>query len=168
MITLVKKLSKLTPGVIYQAGSSFYWSPKQQVINYNEKDNVPGAEWALLHEVSHAILGHQNYSSDVELLLLEVAAWEKAKQLGKDLGIEIDEEHIQDCLDTYRDWLHQRSTCPRCSVISMQISNREYQCHNCQASWLVSASRFCRPYRLMKHSSKTKSRHGNVPAATFQ
>jgi hypothetical protein len=100
------------------------------------------------------MLGHQTYRSDFELLLLEVAAWDKAKQLAASQGITMDEEHIQDCLDTYRDWLHERSTCPRCGTVSLQASPSEYNCHNCSASWQVSKSRFCRPYRLSGNQNK--------------
>lgn len=108
-------------------------------------------EWALLHEVSHALLGHQTYHTDVELLQLEVAAWARAEQLAADFDIHIEADHIQDCLDTYRDWLHGRSICPTCTTRSLQQSDHHYRCHNCHTSWRVSASRFCRPYRAVKN-----------------
>lgn len=168
MATIVEQLKKLVPKVRYQAGDSYYWSPKQSTITYRVDNNEPGADWALLHETAHAILDHKDYHSDLELLLLEVEAWHKAKFLGKELGIEVGEEHIQDCLDTYRDWLHQRSTCPRCSIVSLQISNTEYSCHNCGAHWHVSSSRFCRPYRLSKNTDQIKSRPETSSPATFQ
>ena len=158
MQALIKELQNLTPGVSYQAGEAYFWSPKHQVVTYRVNEDRPEAEWALLHEAAHAALKHHDYHSDLELLLLEVAAWAKAKELAAELGITIDEEHVQDCLDTYRDWLHQRSTCPRCSVVCLQISVSEYACHNCHARWHVSASRFCRPYRLSKGSDHIKSR----------
>ena len=168
MAKLLNQLQKLTPDITYRRGDSYFWSPKHRVITYKDEEDLLGADWALLHETAHALLDHQDYSSDLELLLLEVAAWHKAKALGRELGIEIDEEHIQDCLDTYRDWLHQRSTCPRCGIVSIQISAREYRCHNCQAQWLVSASRFCRPYRLTKTNVKSKSHPETAPQATFR
>ncbi len=144
----LKHLKKHLPHVIYEPGESFFWSPKHQKITY---DSTPRANdsaiWALLHESAHAILNHQKYSFDIDLLLLEVEAWDKAKDLAQELGVNIDENHIQDCLDTYRDWLHQRATCPRCSTVSLQSDSAQYNCHNCQASWTVSSSRFCRPYR---------------------
>ena len=138
------------PAVTFEPGASFFWSPKHRTITYKDDaaNNQPQDAWALLHEAAHAVLDHQKYQSDLDLLLLEVAAWHKAKDLAKDLGITIDEDHIQDCLDTYRDWLHQRATCPRCSTVSLQKSPQAYHCHNCAATWRVSASRFCRPYRL--------------------
>lgn len=165
MEKLLTKLRKQLPGVSFEAGTAFFWSPEYSRVTYKS-----GSEekymWALLHEASHAILGHKNYQNDVELLMLEVSAWQQAKSLAAEYGIEISEDHIQDCLDTYRDWLHQRATCPRCSTVSLQITAREYRCHNCSAAWSVSASRFCRPYRLSTPTNK-KSPEG-VPQATFQ
>lgn len=165
MDQLVNKLSKSLPGVSFVAGSSFYWSPKNLQIHYINDDDENNI-WALLHEASHAILDHTSYNSDFELLHLEVAAWEEAKDLAKKFKIKIDEEHIQDCLDTYRDWLHQRSTCPTCSTVSFQSSVNEYRCHNCYTTWRVSNSRFCRPYRLRNGKTKEKSSEEN-PQTTF-
>jgi hypothetical protein len=61
----------------------------------------------------------------------------------------IDEEHIQNCLDTYRDWLHKRSTCPRCDSHGLQTSE-QYKCYNCRAVWRVGNERFCRAYRSLQ------------------
>lgn len=104
--------------------------------------------WALLHETGHALLAHKSYKTDIELLKMEIAAWEKAHELGIQFAIKIDENHVQDCLDTYRDWLHARALCPSCGTRCLQHSSgHEYRCHNCHTSWKVTPSRFCRPYR---------------------
>lgn len=167
MEKLLIGLKKLLPSVSFEPGDAFYWSPEQSRVTYKLfKDETIEHYWALLHEASHALLKHQSYESDVELLMLEVAAWQKAKELARQYDLEISEEHIQDCLDTYRDWLHQRATCPRCSTVSLQASPREYRCHNCAAHWRVSASRFCRPYRLMNSADKKSPEV--LPQATFQ
>ena len=148
MEKLLKDLAVLLPDIRFEPGQAFHWSPRQSLVTY-ERPEVEEVHhsWSLLHEASHALLGHQRYQSDLELLLLEATAWQRAKELASQLGTSIDEEHIQDCLDTYRDWLHQRSTCPRCQTVSLETAPRQYQCHNCSASWQVSASRMCRPYR---------------------
>lgn len=149
MDKLLKKLRIAYPKLNFVPGSRFTWSPKTNQIIYKKDtvatDNV--AVWSLLHEVGHALLGHNTYKSDFELLALEVAAWHKAEQLATDYSHTIDEEHIQDCLDTYRDWLYQRSTCPTCTSCSLQIDDKTYCCFNCGGTWRVSASRHCRPYR---------------------
>ncbi len=149
MAKVVSMLQKIAPDIIFIKGDSFYWSPKHKTVTYRTDSKDPACDWALLHETAHALLGHKSYHSDFKLLILEVEAWQKAQTLGEELGILIDEDHIQDCLDTYRDWLHQRSTCPRCSVVCLQTSTHEYCCHNCNALWRVSATRFGRPYRKL-------------------
>lgn len=143
----LKKLQTLLPNIQFKTSDSYYWSPKSRTVFYNNQQADKLGTWALLHEAGHAVLNHEHYETDFELLLFEVAAWEQARTLADQMGHAIDPEHIQDCLDTYRDWLHQRATCPRCGIISLETSTREYQCFNCQAEWQVSPSRFCRPYR---------------------
>jgi hypothetical protein len=160
MKQLLEDLSALLPEVTYEPGDAFRWSPREQQIIYRLTQHPTEFDtWALLHEVGHAQLNHKTYNSDLELLLLEVAAWEKAVETGADLGILIDPDHMQDCLDTYRDWLHQRSTCPVCLASCLQISNVTYRCHNCTTEWRVSTSRFCRAYRRRKLSGKEKRPH---------
>jgi hypothetical protein len=157
MEKLLKELAILVPGVTCEPGLAFCWSPRQQVITYRAAPHPTELdEWALLHEAGHAQLGHKTYNSDLELLLLEVAAWEKAIETAASLGVVIDEEHIQDCLDTYRDWLHQRSNCPVCKNTCLQVSASTYRCHNCTTEWRVSTSRFCRAYRRRQSSAKEK------------
>ena len=157
MDKLISKLSAAYPQLHFCQAERFYWSPKEQMIFYQIKSNDI-YRWKLLHEVSHSLLGHKIYQSDVELLQLEVAAWAKAKQLATDLGLApIDNTYIQDCLDTYRDWLHKRSTCPTCGTRSLQENAERYHCFNCQAEWRVSPSRFCRTYREVNRHHKKSS-----------
>lgn len=153
MESLLKRLSQEITGVTYQPGEAFCWSPEHRTITFRDTTEPTDLDqWALLHEAGHAMLDHKSYTSDLHLLLLEVEAWEKAVEVGKSYGIEIDLDHVQDCLDTYRDWLHQRSLCPTCSTTSLQISEGTYRCHNCTAEWHVTTSRFCRAYRRRKLS----------------
>jgi len=168
MQNLIHKINKRVPSITFQSGDAFYWSPKKSLIMYQEKALLDdNGKWALLHEAGHAELDHTSYDSDFELLIMEVAAWEKAREIGKSVGIIIPDTHIQDCLDTYRDWLHERSTCPTCSTVSFQQSAIRYKCHNCPATWQVSTSRFCRPYRLSVFSRIEKSSELNAQT-TFQ
>jgi hypothetical protein len=148
MSQLLERLITDYPNIKFVQGDAFYWSPKDRSVTYGLGSTQPEiARWSLLHELSHGILNHTDYSSDFELMELEVAAWQHAKVLAKKYSIKIDPEHIQDCLDTYRDWLHRRSTCPTCGTVSMQKEPKTYECFNCKTSWHVSSSRFCRPYR---------------------
>ncbi len=148
MKNLLESLKQDYPNIKFIKGDTFYWSPKDSSITYGAASTQPDiARWSLLHEVSHGILRHTDYKSDFELVQLEVEAWQHARRLGKKYGLSIDPEHIQDCLDTYRDWLHRRSTCPACGTVSIQKDTRTYECFNCKTVWKVSSSRFCRPYR---------------------
>lgn len=144
---LVTRLAIDYPGFKFKTGRQEQWSPKSQTITYNPAEPVEKFACALLHELAHAILGHNTYVSDFELLKLESEAWNLAAKLGQTYGINISEEHIQNCLDTYRDWLHRRSACPKCGVHVLQKDSHNYQCYNCQTSWHVSSGRFVRPYR---------------------
>jgi hypothetical protein len=133
------------PAVSFVAGDSFVWSPaKNQITFAHNQENQEHATWALIHEVAHYILNHKKYKSDLELLKLESQAWSKANEIAKLYKIEIDQDHIQDCLDTYRDWLHTRAKCPKCGVVSMQRADLNYQCFNCKSVWSVPKSPLCR------------------------
>ena len=158
MESLLKQLRRDYTNIVFTPGKQFCWSPKNQEVIYVKTDKgVGSAPWSLLHELGHALLEHTNYDSDLELITLESKAWEKAKEIGKNYGYEINENHIEDCMDTYRDWLHQRSACPRCGTRSLQQDNTHYKCFNCGQTWAVSTSRFCRPYRMTKQTKTPPS-----------
>lgn len=135
------------PKLNFKPGKQEHWSPKTNTISYNADQPLDQLQYGLLHEVAHALLDHVTYQSDFELLKLESNAWELASQVGKKYKVSIDDDHIQTCLDTYRDWLHRRSACPACGTHVMQKDSRSYQCFNCQTIWQVSSGRFVRPYR---------------------
>jgi hypothetical protein len=146
---LVKLLETAYPKLVFVAGNSFYWSPETGEVYYDlSRASETSAAWSLLHETSHALLGHSTYQADVELLHLEVAAWAKALAIGPKFEVTIDDEYVQDCLDTYRDWLYRRSLCPGCGTQCLQSDGcAQYRCFNCHTEWHVSPSRFCRAYR---------------------
>jgi len=155
MEKVLKRLQKDYPELQYEEGESFCWSPQSKQIFYILEQS-PCGSWAILHETAHAVLGHTKYSLDFELLQMEVAAWEAAKEIAKNYDITIDEDHIQDCLDSYRDWLYKRSICPSCGNKSVQQDDQpRYQCFNCRSTWSVASSRFCRPYRQFKLQKKS-------------
>ena len=166
MHKLLLTLEKDFPGLQFAQGEAFCWSPKTRTVIYGKSKASPDAEWALLHEVGHALLEHHSYASDLELIGLESQAWEKAKVLGQKYGYQIDIDHIEDCMDTYRDWLHQRSACPVCATQSLQQDAQHYQCFNCGQTWTVTGSRFCRPYRR-KETDNKKSPQSMTSEATF-
>ena len=151
MEPFVDRLRQDYPKLAFMAAPRASWSAHTNQVAYTNEE-LPLAIWALLHELGHALLGHNSYESDASLLRKEVAAWSKAKQLAQKYELHIDDEHIEQCLDTYREWLYKRSTCPTCGQHGVQTEHL-YNCLNCQDSWRVSRERFCRPYRLKKRSS---------------
>ncbi len=149
METLINTLTARYPELRYQVGRSFYWSPKNRVIYYKASARGKKAKWSLLHETGHAVLNHQSYALDFELIQMEMSAWQWAARHAKKLLLAIDEDHIQDCIDTYRDWLFGRSVCPNCNNRgSQQKDPCYYHCFNCGSIWRVTPSRFCRAYRM--------------------
>jgi predicted HD phosphohydrolase len=146
---LLERIAKDYPDLQFIESAHFSWHAGKKHVSFKKSGkNAKHSMWALLHELGHALLGHTDYKHDIELLQMEVAAWEKAHSLAAHYGLKIQEDYVQDCLDTYRDWLHLRATCPTCYARSLQASERRYRCFNCQTEWSVTRSRLCRPYRL--------------------
>ncbi len=157
MDQLVKDLSRQYPDIKFVVGERATWSPRTKEVFYCDSDKYTDT-LALIHELGHALSGHNTFKSDVDLLRKEAEAWDRAKELAATHKIDFDESHVQDCLDTYRDWLHRRSTCPTCSAHGVQRDLHEYVCLNCDSTWRVTNSRLCRPYRRSLRSNK------NTPA----
>ena len=145
--SLAQDLADRIPTIHLEEGDVFYWSPSDRTVFFNQNNHTQEGLWALLHETGHAILDHTQYYSDIELVQMELEAWEKAKTLAEERSIIIDEDHVQDCLDSYRDWLHKRSLCPDCKLSGLQTDRHTYNCVFCHKQWKVSTERFCRPYR---------------------
>lgn len=149
--TLLERIATDYPDLEFIESAHFSWHAGKKHVSFKKVGkNTEHNMWALLHELGHALLGHAGYKHDIELLQLEVAAWEKGRRLAEHYGLAVNEDYIQDCLDTYRDWLHLRATCPTCFARSLQTTEKRYRCFNCQTEWQVSRSRLCRPYRLQK------------------
>ena len=146
---LVAQIAADYPNLQFVEDARFAWHAGRGQVSYQKTaGNTTAAIFSLLHELGHAILNHKDYKHDIQLVQLEAAAWNQARSLAKRYKVTLDEDHIQDCLDTYRDWLHLRATCPTCFARSLQASVSRYHCHNCGAEWSVTRSRLCRPYRL--------------------
>lgn len=130
---LLDRLKSDYPHLQFRAGSSDSWSPQKQEIVYREPINP----FYLLHEVSHAILGHNDYRLDIELLKIEVDAWVKAREIAPRYDLDIDSSLVDSCLETYKRWLLKQSLCPECSLVGIQSNDRLYSCPNCQTRWSV-------------------------------
>ena len=74
---------------------------------------------------------------------MERAAWDKAVLIALDFGQTIDTNTVESTLDSYRDWLHARSTCPNCQATGLQIKKQTYSCPACRHTWRVNEARIC-------------------------
>lgn len=137
---LLARLRKDFPHISFSEAEQFRWSPSTQTVFYTSTDNELAT---LLHETAHATLQHTGYSHDIDLIHLEREAWNKTVELGKHFGVEIDEEAVEEALDTYRDWLHARSLCPKCQQNGVQSSENTYTCVICGQEWSVNDARSC-------------------------
>lgn len=144
-MNILDRLKADFPQVQFVSSDRFQWSPEDKTIYFIEDGK--NHEWSLLHEAGHMLCKHVSYSHDLGLLRMEVEAWEKARKLADKYDYEIDEKHIDKCLDTYRDWIYKRSTCPICTQAGIEKTTGNYRCINCKHLWTVSSERFCRTYR---------------------
>ncbi len=150
MSSLIHKLKTTFPEISFVEAEQFSWSPSNKTVFYNRSH--ANATHLLLHELSHALLEHREYRRDIELIAMETAAWDKAKELAEEYNVRLHENVIQDHLDTYREWLHARSTCPQCSANGYQTEHALYDCPACSHRWKVNEARICalRRYSLTK------------------
>lgn len=150
--SLLNRLRRDFPGFRFEKSTGFWWSAAGQTIHIDPlADNC---DVFTLHELSHAILGHRGYEYDIDLVKLERDAWEYARNiLGPEYDIALDEQIIQDNLDTYREWLHARSTCPDCEATGLQTKQQTYRCLACGHLWRVNEARLC---ALRRYSLQTK------------
>ena len=138
--SLILRLKADYPQFTFKPAGRFLWSPSEQTIYYTDEADSYGF---LLHELSHGLLGHADYGYDVELIAMERAAWDRAIGLAKNYDLAIDNELVQSTLDTYRDWLHARSTCPNCQATGLQTKKLNYTCPACRHNWRVNEARIC-------------------------
>ena len=141
ILSLITRLSADYPDVTFAPGDDFTWSPLSHTVSYDptRDDAAP----SLLHELSHAILGHSGYERDVALITMERAAWDHASSIAATYDVTITPDHIEQTLDSYRDWLHARSTCPSCQATGVQTKKQTYSCLACRHSWHVNEARIC-------------------------
>jgi Zn finger protein HypA/HybF involved in hydrogenase expression len=148
--SLLHKLKTDYPNIFFIASDTFSWDPDLKTVFYANEG--PQFKALLLHEVSHGLLEHRAYKRDIELLAMEAAAWNKAKELATQYHFPVSDTVAEEHLDTYRDWLHARSTCTHCSATGYQSSKDMYTCPACTTEWRVNEARICelRRYTVQK------------------
>ncbi len=140
---LLNKLKKNNPALNFLPAKVFAWSPKTQTIFYNLERLSRGESMSLLHEFAHALLEHQEYYYDVELLRMEVQAWKKTMEISDQYDVLIKKQVVDGCLETYRDWLDARSHCPTCEQYGLQQVSQNYRCLMCETQWRVPVRQTC-------------------------
>lgn len=146
--SLISKLQIDYPQFLFKKATRFLWSPSDQTIYYTDKK---GANYIfLLHELSHGLLDHADYNHDIGLIAMESKAWDKVIELADYYDVPIDDGIVQSTLDTYRDWLHLRSTCPNCKATGIQNGKTSYLCLACNHEWRVNEAKICalRRYKM--------------------
>lgn len=141
--SLVKSLRRDFPELLFAEGEDFSWSFETQTISYHKNSQSTGVQ-QLLHELAHALLEHKTYKRDIELVAMERDAWAYARtQLSNTYEIPIADAVEQAALDSYRDWMHARSTCPACEASGIEIRKSIYHCPACGHEWRVNEARIC-------------------------
>lgn len=129
---LLRQLQTDYADLQFKTGQYFSFHPPKTIILGPPQQNYG---LLTLHELAHAILKHRDYTKDIQLIKIESAAWETAKQLSQKYRIAWDEDFVQDHLDSYRNWLHYRSLCPKCHITGYQDQCQSYHCPLCHRSW---------------------------------
>lgn len=150
--SLINSLHEEYPQFHFTDGAEFRWDPSTRTIFYEKSDDTA----SLLHELSHALLGHRSYIKDIELIEMERDAWHLATTvLSGKYGVVIEGDIAEDALDTYREWLHARSTCPECSATGIQTRQNTYKCLACNTVWKVNDARICTLRRYVLNKKRT-------------
>ncbi len=134
LVALLTQLKQDFPSITFTLGDTFKWSSANQQITYKDE---PLGELALLHEVGHYLLNHQDFSSDIDLIEKELQAWSEAEKLAPNYHLKIDTNYVGVCLESYRNWLYQRSLCPNCAHANLQSRNFKFECFNCGYDWVA-------------------------------
>lgn len=120
------------PEVKFVAGKRFSFRPPRTVVFCDEPGDA--ASLLLLHELGHFLTGRFDFKTEVERLKIEVMAWKKARELATKYGVFVDEDLIEGELDTYRDFLHQKSRCPDCGLTRFQTPDKVWHCPKCEVA----------------------------------
>ena len=127
--TFLARIRSDFPEFRFIQGAKFSFRPPKTIVIGPEE---PGDDSLLLHELGHALSLHRDFDTGAKRLKMEVEAWEKAKGLAPKYGVTIDEEMVEDELDTYREWLHKKSRCKKCGLTCFQTPDGEYHCPRCE------------------------------------
>lgn len=127
--TFLAKVKSDFPDLRFREGTKFAFRPPSTIIIGSEE---PNDSLLLLHELGHALSGHRSFDTEVKRIKMEREAWDKARELASDYGVKYDEDLVENELDTYRDWLHKKTRCPKCGLTRFQTPDGGYHCPRCE------------------------------------
>ena len=127
--TFLAKIKSDFPDFRFIDGTRFSFRPPRTIMVGPEE---PGDASLLLHELGHALCGHIDFDTSVRRVRMEREAWDKARELAEIYGVLIDEDTVECELDTYREWLHKKSRCPRCGLTRFQTPDGDFHCPRCE------------------------------------
>lgn len=136
--TFLAKIKSDYPSLRFVSGRKFAYRPPRTIVfpdgfeeaSFDVSSDTPEA-LLLMHELGHALCHHRSFKTEVGRLKMEVEAWEKARELCPTYGVFVDDELIETELDSYRDWLHQKSRCPECGLTRFQTPDGNFHCPRC-------------------------------------
>lgn len=131
-LDFLESLKSTYPDFTFRPGRKFLFRPPKS-IRYLESDE--NFRLLLLHELAHALLGHFTFSRSLERLEIERDAWEKTRKLCEIHHVPFDESLAEAELDTYRDWVHQKTLCKTCGSTCLEVNSESLFCPFCQRTY---------------------------------
>ena len=125
---LLSKIKSDYPNIKFRQGRKFSFRPPKTIVLGPEEQHD---SLLLLHELGHALLGHRDFDTDIKRLKMEREAWEKARELALLYDVEFSDEVAEAELETYRNYLDQKSRCPKCRLTRFQTPDGVYHCPKC-------------------------------------
>ncbi len=134
---LVERLINDYPQMKFKVSKRFKYRPSRTIYYEMAPEEMDLAEQKyyslqILHELGHALCGHRDFATDCERVKMECEAWNKAEELCMIYQVPYDEDFVETQLDSYRDWLHQRSRCAACGLTRYQTEDGVYHCPYCE------------------------------------
>ncbi|MBR2587136.1 hypothetical protein IKE71_02045 [Candidatus Saccharibacteria bacterium] len=128
-LAFLETLKSDHPDLSFKPGRKFLFRPKRSITYLEANENF---RLLLLHELAHALLGHFTFNRSLERLQIERDAWEKTRELCELYNVPFDEELAEAELNTYRDWVHQKTLCKTCGLSCLEVSKESLFCPFCQ------------------------------------
>ena len=129
LLSLLKESYK---DLTFKEGPRFLFRPKKTIFYIEANENF---RFLLLHELAHALLGHFSFDRSLERLEIERDAWEKTRELCELHEVPFDDNLAEAELNTYRDWVHQKTLCKACGLTCLEISSESLYCPFCQKTY---------------------------------